>query len=416
MPSEPAPAPDPSRAIDGVVRGLLRATYGLFPDDLMDTLTGLVDEHVPGTEITLLLVDLDQVDLHELTSDGTGGATESVEDSHPGLAFRTQEPVVEAPDPSGRRRAWLPVLDSAERLGVLGVVDDGDVPLDDWLVLTSMLGELVMSKETYGDLIARTRRRSTMSLAAEMRWSMLPPLTFSSPQVGVAGVLQPSHLVAGDAFDYAVSTHCAIVGVFDAMGHGLQASRLANIAIGGFRNARRNGLSALEGLELVDLATAAQFGKGRFTTAQVVTLDLDDGLATILTAGHPPPLLLRPEGPAEVVPVRPGLPLGLGPSSYEPTELRLEPGEALLLHSDGLYEGRNPAGEEFGTDRMLEMAGELFRAGLRPSELVRRLARAALDFQEGDILDDTTAALVRYRPSAVGQPAAPSAEHATHLS
>ena len=108
--------------------------------------------------------------------------------------------------PDGRR-LWLPILDSAERVGVLGLLGGDEDPIDDWLSVASLLGELVVSKEKYGDLISRVRRRKPVSLAAEMRWSLLPPLTFSSPLVTVSGILQPSYGVAGDAFDYAVRRH-----------------------------------------------------------------------------------------------------------------------------------------------------------------------------------------------------------------
>ena len=59
--------------------------------------------------------------------------------------------------------------------------------------------------------------------------------------MSVSGILEPSHLIAGDAFDYAVDRSTAAVALFDAMGHGLEASRMANLAIGLYRNARRRG-------------------------------------------------------------------------------------------------------------------------------------------------------------------------------
>ena len=65
-----------------------------------------------------------------------------------------------------------------------------------------------------------------------MRWGLLPPLTFTSPDVTIAGFLQPSQGIAGDAFDYGVTGRIASVAIFDAMGHGLEASRMANVAVG----------------------------------------------------------------------------------------------------------------------------------------------------------------------------------------
>lgn len=408
--------PPPPQGVHAVIRDILEASFGLFPDDLAPMVFDRIRRHVAGVEdLVLLLVDLDQVELRELSPVGDR-RTYPVDGTGPGLAFRQEVPVVDDRHQGPGRQLWLPVLDSAERLGVLGVVDDGTTEVRDWLALTSMIGELLIAKETYGDLIACTRRRKPVSLGAEMRWSMLPPLTFSSPQVCVSGLLQPSNLVAGDAFDYAVNSDQAIVGIFDAMGHDLLAARLANLTVGGFRNGRRSGLTPVETFEHTDAMITEQFGQARFCTALTVSLDLDDGTATVVTAGHPPPLLLRNDGCTEVVPVRPGRPLGLGPSTYEPTTVQLEPGEALLLLSDGVYESRSPAGEMFGLERTMALAGRLFAEEERPAEVLRRLVRRTLDFQLGDVRDDTTVALVRYRPESVGQPASPADARLQHIS
>lgn len=407
-PERPAPDAPPSAGVHAVIRDILESTFGLFPDDLAAMVFDRIRRHVTADELILLLVDLDQVELRELSPDGREPRTFPVDGEGPGRAFRHEAPVHDQRHEGEGRRLWLPVLDSAERLGVLGVVDDGATSIRDWLTLTSLIGEVLVSKETYGDVVACTRRRHPMSLGAEMRWSTLPPLTFSSPQVCVSGLLQPSHVVAGDAFDYAVSTNMATVGLFDAMGHDLLAARLANLTVGGFRNGRRNGLTPAETFDQTDAMITEQFGKARFTTALTVTLDLDDGTATVITAGHPPPLLLRNDGVATPVAVKPGRPLGLGPSTFEPTTVHLEEGEALLLLSDGVYEGRSPSGEMFGLERTMALAGELFAEEERPAEVLRRLARATLDFQQGDVRDDATVALLRWRPEAVGQLTSPS--------
>ncbi|MGK2949291.1 MAG: PP2C family protein-serine/threonine phosphatase [Acidimicrobiales bacterium] len=407
-PERPAPDAPPSAGVHAVIRAILESTYGLFPDDLTAMIFDRIRRHVTADELILLLVDLDQVELRELSPAGHEPRTFPVDGEGPGRAFRHEAPVHDQRHEGPGRRLWLPVLDSAERLGVLGVVDDGSTSIRDWLTLTSLIGEVLVSKETYGDVVASTRRRHPVSIGAEMRWSTLPPLTFSSPQVCVSGLLQPSHIVAGDAFDYAVSSQRATVGLFDAMGHDLLAARLANLTVGGFRNGRRGGLTPAETFERTDAIVAEQFGKARFTTALVVTLDLDDGTATVITAGHPPPLLVRNDGVATVVPVKPGRPLGLGPSTFEPTTVQLEPGEALLLLSDGVYEGRSPSGEMFGLERTMALAGELFLEEEHPAEVLRRLARTTLDFQQGDVRDDATVALVRWRPEAVGQLTSPT--------
>jgi serine phosphatase RsbU (regulator of sigma subunit) len=82
-----------------------------------------------------------------------------------------------------------------------------------------------------------------MSLAAEMQWQLLPPLTLVTPRVVIAGLLEPAYEVAGDAFDYALNGDTAHLAVIDPVGHDLAATVLAAVTVGGYRHSppRRPG-------------------------------------------------------------------------------------------------------------------------------------------------------------------------------
>jgi Stage II sporulation protein E (SpoIIE) len=372
---------------------MLLASYGLYAEDLVREVTDAV-RHVGGEEVILLLADYDQRML--LGFEEADDRTFPIEGAGPGLAFR-QEIAVEELLPAGRRRTWLPVKDSADRLGVLGVVDRRTVPPRQWEAIASLVGELIVSKSQYGDHITARRRRSPFSVAAEMRWALLPPLTFTSPDVTIAGFVQPSHGIAGDAFDYSVDGRTASVAIFDAMGHGIEASRIANVAIGGSRNARRAGLEPRDNLVAVDELISSQFGQFRFVTAQVGKFDLDSGSMVIANAGHPPPLHLRPGRPAEVVDIAPARPAGLG---TEPTStvIQLDPGDALVFRTDGIAESRSPEGEFFGEDRLAPLI--VAADADPPAEIVRRCLHAVVDHQRGRPSDDATLLLLRWSADA----------------
>lgn len=373
-----------------VLQHLLLASYGMYPEDLERELNAAV-RHLGGDDVVLLLADYDQqllvgfnrTDERRFLIDGPG----------PGLSYRQERVIEEALD-DGRRRLWIPAKDSAERHGVLGVVDDGSVPDRHWETVASLIGELIVSKSLYGDHITLRKRGAPFSLAAEMRWGLLPPLTFTSPDVTIAGVVHPSHGIAGDAFDYGVTSRTASLTILDAMGHGLEASRMANVAVGCARNARRAGADPVATLLAVDEAIATQFGDSRFVTAQVATYDLDTGRLEVANAGHPPPLRLRPGHPVETLDCRPARPAGLGtePSS---TTVQLDPGDGVLFRTDGIVEARSPDGDFFGDERLAGIVAEMTDRGAPPSEILRRSMQVLVEHQDGRSSDDATLLLLR---------------------
>lgn len=116
-----------------------------------------------------------------------------------GLAFRRVE-VRRTPDPEGRQRLWVPLLDGVERLGVLEfLVDQPSVELDEEArTLASLVAELIVVNDAYSDFFSRLRRRRPMSLAAEIQWELLPPLSFATHRVVIAGALEPAYEIGGD--------------------------------------------------------------------------------------------------------------------------------------------------------------------------------------------------------------------------
>ena len=101
--------------------------------------------------------------------------------------------------------------------------------------LATVAAELVLTKRVYGDLFEQLRRTRPMSLAAELLWRLLPPLTFGTEDVVITAGIAPVHDVGGDAFDYAVNGDTARFAIFDALGHGLGAGLIATIALAAYR-------------------------------------------------------------------------------------------------------------------------------------------------------------------------------------
>ena len=394
-------------ALDAVLR---RAH--LMPPDSLDELTELGARHLGASTAVLWLVDYDQSSLSRLGGP-TGVLSErlSVDGSLAGRCFRTVE-VLET-DGEGGHRLWVPLLDGLERLGVLEVVlEEGGPPLSDELraamaQLAHLLAELLVSNSAYTDHYEWARRRQAMSLPAEMQHRLLPPLTFGTERVVVSGLLAPAYDVGGDAFDYALNGNVAHVAIFDAVGHGLQASLLANLAVSCYRNTRRAGLDLAAAAAAIDEALDAMFGGERFVTAVLGQLDVDTGVLRWINAGHPATMLLRDGQVVKELQGLPALPLGIngllgGTEAFPVSSEALQPGDRLLLLTDGVDEARNADGEFFGRRRLAEFAAKEAASGLPTPEAMRRLQQAVLRHQVGRLQDDATMVFVEWL-TGVGQ-------------
>ena len=242
------------------------------------------------------------------------------------------------------------------------------------------------------------RRRRPLSLPAELQWRLLPPLTFVAPRVAVAGILAPATEVAGDSFDYSVNGNVAHVAVIDAMGHGLEACLLAAVAIGALRNGRRGGLGLGPLVSSIDAELNRAFGPDKFVTGIFGELDTATGVWTWTTCGHPPALLVRHGRVVKRLDQAIGVPLGLGllDGGPELADERLEPGDRILLFTDGVVEGRDAERNFFGTDRLVDLVVKEAASGRPVAETLRRLNQEIIHYQDGALRDDATTVLVEW--------------------
>jgi hypothetical protein len=356
-----------------------------------------------GLELNVYLVDQEQHRLVLMPVDGTpGGARLDVEGTLAGRAFRTVQILSSARDE--RPRLWVPLLDGADRLGVLEFVLTSPVDLYDpalrdqcrWL--SSLLGHLIATKEPYGDDLARCRLSQSRSPSAELIWQQLPPLTAGTEAFTLAGMLEPSYEVGGDAFDYALSAHTVSVAIFDAVGHGLEAGLMTSAALAGYRSARRDGRSVYaQGRAIDDTLAAGAFPGGTFVTGVLGELDVASGRLRYVNAGHPAPLLLRNGRVVRELARGRRLPFGLETQALTVGEEYLQPGDWLALYTDGVVEARNAAGAWFGEERLIEMLTHEIASGQPPPETVRRLNRAVLAHQGGLLQDDASILLASWK-------------------
>jgi hypothetical protein len=313
-------------------------------------------------------------------------------------------------------RLWVPLADGTERLGVMQLIVDDvrEAMLDRCRALASLAGLIVASKSVYSDTYAHVRRSRELALQAEMVWAFMAPQTFATKQVIVAAALEPAYEVGGDAFDYSLLGDRLHVSLFDAAGHDLAAGLIASVAMASCRNARRSGGDLRAIVARADHAIASQFGASRFATALLCDLNIVTGELTWIPCGHPPPLLIRDNKVVKELLRDPYLPLGIaghdvfshsagdggdGLDSSPPVySEQLQPGDRILLYTDGVTEGRAADGKQFGLERLGDFVIRNSATGMPAPETLRRLNRAIVGYQHGRLSDDATTVLVEWMP------------------
>ncbi|MFF3488424.1 PP2C family protein-serine/threonine phosphatase [Streptomyces sp. NPDC002701] len=343
----------------------------------------------------LFVADLQEELLREVTgiglSAGKGGQEHRIEGTLPGRAYQITEIV----SPARGGACWVPVLDGTERLGVLHVEPgpgDGDRPDEEVMrALASMAGLLLVSKRANSDSHARLTRTRPMGVSAELQWSMMPPRTFSDQRATVSAFMEPAYQVAGDAFEYALAGDVLHLAVFDAMGHDTSAGLTAALAMATCRSYRRVGATIPEASTAIENTLVEQFGHSRYATGILADLELDTGKFTWVNRGHLLPVLIRGGRWASTLYCPPAGPMGSGfnlPVTQR-TE-QLEPGDRLLLFTDGIIEARDSDGREFGVQRFTDFIIRHHADNLPVAETLRRLMHAVLDYHQGRLADDAT--------------------------
>jgi serine phosphatase RsbU (regulator of sigma subunit) len=374
-----------------------------------DQLSTMVDRAVRPLGLTaeVLVVDLAQQVLTPVQP--KPGAPVAVEGTIAGRAYQLGEIHPSGEGGSRGRALWVPMLDGADRTGVLRIglppqmVDDGLLRRRCW-VLAGLLGHLVISKLANSERLRWMRSGDSLSASAELLWQLLPPRTLATDRLVVTTLLEPWDQVAGDAYDYSVSSGDAFLAVFDGAGHDLQAGHDTALAITAIRLARRRGVTDLAALaEHADDLLTTQPRPARFVTAVLASLDTDTGVLQYVLAGHPPPLLLRRGRAVKHLAHPPRTPLGLPGTPADRLTVgreHLEPGDRLLLYSDGITEARDADGEFFGEQRLVDFTRRAELAGLPAPETLRRLTAAVLAHQGGQLQDDATLVLVDWSTAA----------------
>lgn len=379
--------------LGALTRFLTEATR--LPPDQLPEIVHLAMRALEADTARILIADYALVTLQELGSDGATSVREQIEGSLPGRAFVKNEMVVTDGDPT---RVVVPLAQDGERLGVLELSYDrwnGEL-LERLDPIARVLTHVLIAKRRFTDVVARSRRTKPLSLAAEMQWDLLPPVSCTTTQASVNGILEPAYTIGGDAFDFALNANLLEFAIVDAVGHGMSAVSMSVAAINSLRNLRREGAGLEAAYYDTGAVIAKQFADSYFVTGQMGTLALDTGVLTWLNAGHPRPLLIRDAHFVGELECRPSPPMGLGGTVKEIATERLQPGDRVLFFTDGVIEARSPDGGEFGIPRLADLLVRASSDHVSPAETARRLSTSIIDFNHAGLNDDATLLLIDF--------------------
>ncbi|MBP3883530.1 MAG: SpoIIE family protein phosphatase, partial [Olsenella sp.] len=208
-----------------------------------------------------------------------------------------------------------------------------------------------------GAIAAEARRiESDLATAKAIQVSALPRTFPPFPDVDAFDIyasMNAAREVGGDFYDfYLIDDHTLGFLIADVSGKGIPAALFMMSAKTELANYMKRGIDLAEAVRNANCNLCASNDAGMFVTVWAATLDYRTGRLTYVNAGHNPPLLRR-DGSWSWLKKRSGPILGLFEhSSYESSSVMLEPGDELLLYTDGVNEAFNANEEEYGNDRL----------------------------------------------------------------
>jgi sigma-B regulation protein RsbU (phosphoserine phosphatase) len=204
--------------------------------------------------------------------------------------------------------------------------------------------------------LANRRMKRDLAAAARVQEALLPAGMPNLPGARFAWQFRPCTELAGDLLNVVPLGEGQVsLFVLDVVGHGVAAALLAVMA---HRVLARLGQGPAGPPGPAEVARQLQCEfpfeerTSQFFTLHYGVLDLGGGAFRFISAGHPGPVYVPADAPAQNLNV-PGFPIGLGDGAYHEQVLSLRPGDRLYLYSDGLTDAQNPAQQRFGEARVV---------------------------------------------------------------
>jgi sigma-B regulation protein RsbU (phosphoserine phosphatase) len=247
----------------------------------------------------------------------------------------------------------------------------------------------------YREAVEKAQIDRELKIAGEIQRMLVPARQRSTASIEAAGTSTPCRAIGGDFFDlYDLPDGSFGFAVADISGKGVPAALLAAALQGAFAAYATGGPSPAEAIIVGNAVLYGRF-EGKFAT-MFYGIVSPDGRFAYCNAGHNPPLLVKTNGEMSKLDIG-GCVLGLfADNHYEEGRVSLDPGDLIVLFSDGLPEAIDPEGNEFGDARIEALVAQ--NLGLAPSALLDLIMQEVNQFSAGaPPRDDLTIFVLRYK-------------------
>ncbi len=286
----------------------------------------------------------------------------------------------------------VPMLYKSHTIGVMNILnrlDGHPFTEEDRMLLMAFAAQAALSVENarlLHNALENERLKKELQMASEIQQLLLPA---GIPQIGgldISACYIPCQQVSGDFYDIIqLDENRTVFVVADVSGKGIPGAMLVS-------NMQASLHAYLDLYDnIIDVVTRLnenmikQTSADRYITFFIALYDRRDHSVTSVNAGHNRPLLISADGASRELKTG-GIFIGYLPFAYESETVTLEPGSTLILYTDGLVEAMNESEEEFGEERLLELARKSHSSS--PKNLETEIIKEVHKFGHGQPLED----------------------------
>ena len=299
-----------------------------------------------------------------------------------------------------RSEMVAPIISNNEVIGVFDLESDElnaytKDDLDVLMMLSSQVAIIIEKVMLHEQAIEKQRLETQLEVARQVQLQLLPPRDPQLEGFDISAYNFPTEEVSGDYYDWTRLFEDQIgIVIADVSGKGVPAALLMAFLRASLRAASHIGYAPHISMSKVNYLLWESIERNQFVTAFYGILDATNRTLAYSNAGHNPPLLMDKDGSVRFE-ERGGVPLGMfRDSRYYEYFATIDPGEVLVLYTDGVTEAENPALEEYGRDRLVAAVRRCRHLGAR--EMIDFIHRDVTQWTDGrGATDDVTFFIIK---------------------